>query len=185
MNNGTLDVEVPFLTLSDLLECAAAVAKQLGGDPERLSRHTVQSWITKGAFGSTGEESELRNRLFSALDVVELSVVPDFPCSREEAVQRAKRQRLEVRLMQVGLGVARLQEQRDRIRLFGLGQLPLGLSLQNSPPAMRGLVLSWPSAAPVNHRCPTLRPGIVQLNTEAAPYRVRGGASGLYGCCCV
>jgi outer membrane protein TolC len=72
-------------------------------------------------------------------DRVDVSVVPDFPCSREEAVQRAKRQRLEVRLMQVGLRVARLQEQRDHLRFFGLGELPVGMSFKNTTPGNGGI----------------------------------------------
>jgi outer membrane protein TolC len=72
-------------------------------------------------------------------DCVDLARIPDFPCSREEAVQRAKRQRYEVRLMQVGLRAARLQEQRDRIRLFGLGQLPLSVSFKNTTPGNGGV----------------------------------------------
>jgi outer membrane protein TolC len=67
-------------------------------------------------------------------DTVDLGLIPDFPACREEAVERAKRQRLEVRLAETGLRVARLQETRDRVRLFGLGQLPLGLSFKNTTP---------------------------------------------------
>jgi outer membrane protein TolC len=65
-------------------------------------------------------------------DVIDIGLVPDFPRSREDAVQLAKRQRLEVRLMVVGLRIARLQQTRDKTRLFGLGQLPLGLSFKNT-----------------------------------------------------
>jgi outer membrane protein TolC len=65
-------------------------------------------------------------------DLIDLSLVPDFPRSREDAVQLAKRQRLEVRLMIVGLRIARLQQIRDKTRLFGLGQLPLSMSFKNA-----------------------------------------------------
>jgi outer membrane protein TolC len=65
-------------------------------------------------------------------ELIDLSLVPDFPRSREDAVQLAKRQRLEVRLMIVGLRIARLQQTRDKTRLLGLGSLPLGLSFKNA-----------------------------------------------------
>ena len=63
-------------------------------------------------------------------DLIDLSLVPDFPSCREEAVQLAKRQRLEVRLMIVGLRIARLQQIRDKTRLLGLGAAPAGHELQ-------------------------------------------------------
>src|SRR6185437_11650283 len=50
-------------------------------------------------------------------DVVDLQVVPDFPTSREEAIQLAKRQRIEVRLLLVGLRIARLQRDRSLLGL--------------------------------------------------------------------
>ena len=42
-------------------------------------------------------------------DLVDLAIVPDFPCSREEAIQLAKRQRVEVRILVVGLRIAHLR----------------------------------------------------------------------------
>ena len=74
-------------------------------------------------------------------DLIDLGLVPDFPRSREDAVQLAKRQRLEVRLMIVGLRIARLQQIRDKTRLFGLGQLPLGTSFKNTTSANGGIAL--------------------------------------------
>jgi outer membrane protein TolC len=74
-------------------------------------------------------------------DLVDLSLVPDFPRCRDDAVQLAKRQRLEVRLMIVGLRIARLQQIRDKTRLFGLGQLPLGMSFKNTTTANGGIAL--------------------------------------------
>jgi outer membrane protein TolC len=74
-------------------------------------------------------------------DVIDLSLVPDFPRCREDAVQFAKRQRLEVRLMIVGLRIARLQQLRDKTRLFGLGSLPLGMSFKNTTPSNGGIGL--------------------------------------------
>ena len=74
-------------------------------------------------------------------DLIDLSLVPDFPRCREDAVQLAKRQRLEVRLMIVGLRIARLQQTRDQTRLFGLGQLPLGMSFKNTTNANGGIAL--------------------------------------------
>ena len=74
-------------------------------------------------------------------DLIDLSLVPDFPRSREDAVQLAKRQRLEVRLMIVGLRIARLQQIRDKTRLLGLGQLPLGMSFKNTTTNNGGIAL--------------------------------------------
>ena len=74
-------------------------------------------------------------------DLIDLSLVPDFPRCREDAVQLAKRQRLEVRLMIVGLRIARLQQLRDKTRLLGVGQLPLGLSFKNTTSANVGMAL--------------------------------------------
>ena len=74
-------------------------------------------------------------------DLIDLSLVPDFPRCREDAVQLAKRQRLEVRLMIVGLRIARLQQIRDKTRLFGLGQLPLGMSFKNTTSNNGGIAL--------------------------------------------
>ena len=42
-------------------------------------------------------------------DLVDMTIVPDFPCSREEAIQLAKRQRVEVRILVVGLRIAHLR----------------------------------------------------------------------------
>jgi outer membrane protein TolC len=72
-------------------------------------------------------------------DTVDLRVIPDFPLTREQAVERAKRQRLEVRLMVVGLRIARLQNIKDKTRLLGVGQLPLGMSFKNTTPANGGI----------------------------------------------
>jgi outer membrane protein TolC len=74
-------------------------------------------------------------------DNVDLRLVPDFPCSRPEAVERARRQRLEVRLMIVGTRIAELQNKRDKLRLFGMGQLPLGLSFKTTTPGNGGVAL--------------------------------------------
>ncbi len=74
-------------------------------------------------------------------DLIDLSLVPDFPRCREDAVQLAKRQRLEVRLMIVGLRIARLQQTRDKTRLLGLGALPLGMSFKNTTSNNGGIAL--------------------------------------------
>ena len=44
-------------------------------------------------------------------DLVDMTIVPDFPGSREEAIQMAKRQRVEVRILVVGLRIAYLRNQ--------------------------------------------------------------------------
>lgn len=74
-------------------------------------------------------------------DTIDLSLVPDFPRTREEAVMLAKRQRLEVRIMLVGLRIARLQQTKDRTRLLGVGSLPLGMSFKNTTPGNGGIAL--------------------------------------------
>ena len=74
-------------------------------------------------------------------DAVDLRLVPDFPCSREQAVERARRQRFEVRLMVVGTRIAQLQNKRDKLRLFGAGSLPLGLAFKNTNPNNGGVAL--------------------------------------------
>ncbi len=74
-------------------------------------------------------------------DTVDLSVIPDFPATREAAIERAKRQRLEVRINIVGLRIARLQNTRDKTRLLGLGQLPLSMSFKNTTPGNGGVAL--------------------------------------------
>jgi outer membrane protein TolC len=74
-------------------------------------------------------------------DVIDLALVPDFPRCRDDAVQLAKRQRLEVRLMVVGLRIAQLQQLRDKTRLLGLGSLPLGMSFKNTTKNNGGIAL--------------------------------------------
>ncbi|MCE9561671.1 MAG: TolC family protein [Planctomycetes bacterium] len=72
-------------------------------------------------------------------DTVDLGLIPDFPTSREDAIARAKQQRLEVKIMEVGLRAAEIQDKRDVLSLLGLGQVPLGLSLKNTNTANGGL----------------------------------------------
>jgi outer membrane protein TolC len=74
-------------------------------------------------------------------ETVDLRLVPDFPCSREEAVERARRQRLEVRLMVVGTRIAELQNKRDKLRLFGTGQLPISMAFKNTTSGNGGTAL--------------------------------------------
>jgi outer membrane protein TolC len=74
-------------------------------------------------------------------DTVDLRVVPDFPASREEAIQLAKRQRMEVRLLVVGLRIARLQRQRSWLGLIGTGSLPAELGFKNAGTPNGGITL--------------------------------------------
>jgi outer membrane protein TolC len=67
-------------------------------------------------------------------DLINLSLIPDFPKTRGEAIERAKKQRLEVRLLVLGLKIAQLQESRDFLRLFGLGTLPFSMSFKRTSP---------------------------------------------------
>lgn len=71
-------------------------------------------------------------------DEVDLSWMPDFPTTREEAVQLAKQQRVDVRLRIVGLRIARLQQKRSVLGLFGEGRLPAELGFKNTNPNRNG-----------------------------------------------
>ena len=70
-----------------------------------------------------------------------LAVVPDFPCSREDAIQLAKRQRVEVRILVVGLRIAGLRQKRDWLGLLGKGILPAEMSFKNTIPGNGGVAL--------------------------------------------
>lgn len=72
-------------------------------------------------------------------DTVDFGLIPDFPACREEAVARAKQQRVEVRIMEVGLRAARLQDRRDLLGLLGLGRVPTGVSFKNTTPKNGGI----------------------------------------------
>jgi outer membrane protein TolC len=74
-------------------------------------------------------------------DLVDLAVVPDFPSSRDEAIQLAKRQRVEVRILVVGLRIARLRQKRDWLGLLGKGILPAEMSFKNTIPQNGGVAL--------------------------------------------
>lgn len=81
----------------------------------------------------------------SRTDEVEISVISGIPASREEAVEMARRRRLEVRLLIIGVEIAKLQESRDFLKLLGVGSLPIGLSFKNTTipnggPATLGLI---------------------------------------------
>ena len=71
-------------------------------------------------------------------DEVNLDLVADLPRTRDEAVDMARRKRLEARILVIGLNIARLHEKRDLLRLMGLGSLPLGLSFKNTTLANGG-----------------------------------------------
>ena len=74
-------------------------------------------------------------------DEVDLSWMPDFPGCREEAIQLAMQQRVEVRLRVVGLRIARLRQKRSVLGLLGAGQLPLGLGFKNATSVNGGITL--------------------------------------------
>ena len=74
-------------------------------------------------------------------DEVNLSWMPDFPGCREEAIQLAMQQRVEVRLRVVGLRIARLRQKRSVLGLLGAGQLPLGLGFKNATSVNGGITL--------------------------------------------
>jgi outer membrane protein TolC len=74
-------------------------------------------------------------------DLVDMAIVPDFPCSREEAIEMAKRQRVEVRILVVGLRMAHLRSRGAGLRLFGTGGVPAELSFKNTTAANHGVAL--------------------------------------------
>ncbi|HTU88782.1 MAG TPA: TolC family protein [Gemmataceae bacterium] len=65
-------------------------------------------------------------------DLVDLRVVPDFPTCREEVIEMAKRQRVEVRLLVVGLRIAQLRRKGSLLGLLGKGALPGEFSYKNA-----------------------------------------------------
>lgn len=71
-------------------------------------------------------------------DLVDLSVIPDFPQCRDEAIERAKKQRMEVRLLVIGLKIAQIQEKRDWLRLLGVGNFPFSMSFKRTSPGFDG-----------------------------------------------
>lgn len=134
VTQAKVDLGRAEVLLADLEKDARVTQRRLG-----VVLHTSRLLIPQEAGPQTIEPTQAYAFDLADPDMVDFAVVPDFPRSRDEAIQMAKRQRLEVRLMQVGLRVARLQEQRDRVRLFGLGQLPLGLSFKNTSPGNGGI----------------------------------------------
>jgi outer membrane protein TolC len=74
----------------------------------------------------------------AAADEADLRWMPDFPGSREEAIQLAKQQRVDVRIRLVGLRIARLQQQKSVLGLLGAGQLPAELGFKNTSPNRNG-----------------------------------------------
>ena len=74
----------------------------------------------------------------NAPDEVDLRWMPDFPGSREEAVELAKQQRVDVRLRVVGLRIARMQKQRSVLGLIGEGRIPAELGFKNTSPNRNG-----------------------------------------------
>ncbi|MEO6807722.1 MAG: TolC family protein [Isosphaeraceae bacterium] len=71
-------------------------------------------------------------------DEVDLRWMPDFPGSRAEAIQLAKQQRVDVRIRTVGLRIARIQQKRSILGLFGEGRLPAELGFKNTNPGKNG-----------------------------------------------
>ncbi len=105
-------------------------AERNAGRPARRCRASVPAAGAPGArteFPIEAQSAALRLRPCRAGPAVDLSLVPDFPRCREDAVQLAKRQRLEVRLMIVGLRIARL------LGSLSSGQDPGCLAWDSSP----------------------------------------------------
>ena len=107
----------------------------------RLGIAVHQCRLVPQELGPVPIEPEVRFVDLADPDRIDLSLVPDFPRCREDAVLLAKRQRLEVRLMVVGLRIARLQQTKDKTRLLGLGALPLGSSFKNTTKGNGGIAM--------------------------------------------
>ena len=74
-------------------------------------------------------------------DMVDMAIVPDFPASREEAIAMAKRQRVEVRILVVGLRIAQLRNRGSALRLLGFGWIPAELSFKDTSAKNNGVAL--------------------------------------------
>lgn len=74
----------------------------------------------------------------NAPDEVDLRWMPDFPGSRDEAIELARQQRVDVRLRVVGLRIARLQRQRSVLGLIGEGRIPAEIGFKNTNPNRNG-----------------------------------------------
>jgi outer membrane protein TolC len=136
VSQATVDVGRARVFVADLGKAERNAERRLG-----VAVHQCRLLVPQ-ELGPTPIEPESAFRFdLAEPDLIDLSLVPDFPRCREDAVQLAKRQRLEVRLMIVGLRIARLQQLRDKTRLLGVGQLPLGLSFKNTTSANGGMAL--------------------------------------------
>lgn len=71
-------------------------------------------------------------------DLVDLNLAPDFPTCREEAIEMAKRQRVEVRVLLVGLRIAQLRRKGSLLGLLGKGVLPGEFSFKNTTAGPNG-----------------------------------------------
>ncbi|MHB1423583.1 MAG: TolC family protein [Gemmataceae bacterium] len=71
-------------------------------------------------------------------DLVDPRLVPDFPTCRADAIEMAKRQRVEVRIMIVGLRIAQLRKKRSLLSLLGAGSLPIDYNFKNAPNGVDG-----------------------------------------------
>jgi outer membrane protein TolC len=71
-------------------------------------------------------------------DFVNLRIVPDFPACRADAIELAKRQRMEVQIQVVGLRIAQLAKKRSLLGLLGLGSLPINYNFKNTTPGTNG-----------------------------------------------
>jgi outer membrane protein TolC len=91
-------------------------------------------------------------------DLVDLGVVPDFPTSREEAVEMAKRQRVEIRILMAGLNIAQLRRKGSLLSLFGKGQLPGELGFKSTTTNNGGVALG--AIFGTNYNAPVLDVGL-------------------------
>ena len=65
----TLRLDMGFMTLGELVAGAEAVLEELGF-PHTVNRNTVQAWSTAGLLSKRDSKPELRNRLYSAIDMM-------------------------------------------------------------------------------------------------------------------
>jgi outer membrane protein TolC len=71
-------------------------------------------------------------------DFVDLRIIPDFPACRADAIELAKRQRMEVQIQVVGLRIAQLRKKSSVLSLLGVGNLPIDYNFKNTTPGTNG-----------------------------------------------
>ena len=106
MSQARVDVGRARVLLSNIEKDSAITQRRLG-----VAVHQCRLLVPREVGPAPIESDWAFTFDLACPDTVDLRLVPDFPCSREQAVERARRQRLEVRLMVVGTRIAQPPEQ--------------------------------------------------------------------------